>query len=477
MAIDYKKIFKNMGWLAIAEAVSSFLKVFLLIYVARVLGPTNFGQFSFALAFGGFFSVIYDFGLSLLVIKEFSHEEQKNEQVASFFISKILASILAFVFIIIGSIFITAQEQTRIIIAILGLYLIFSNFSDFIYAFFRARQKMKYEAIFKVVQTLTITALAFFVLNIAPSPLNLSYIYLASSFLIFLSVFIFYNFYFKPNIVVNYSLVKNIFYNSIPLGASIIFISIYNSMDSVVMGYLGQIEQTGWYNAAYKIIAAAILPGTIIAQSFYPALSNACKQSMDNFKKILYLQLSITTMLALPLMAGGMMLAPYIIDFFYDPMFAPATNAFKILLLMAGLIYVFNPFTYALIALGKQKSVFVSTLWGGIANLILNILLIPKYSLNGAAVATVISYIIASFMLYKNLRSEVVIVSNWRQFGAFLARIIASLFAMTGGILWAEKFVGNVLILAIIGVIIYFATMYLLGANRYFIKIKNNLNS
>lgn len=472
MSFEYKKIFKNIGWLAVAEAISNLLKVFLLIYVARILGPSDFGQFSFALAFGGFFSVIYDFGLSLLVVKEFSHSYEQNENISSFFASKFLASIAAIIFIIIGSFFITNQEQTRIIIAVVSLYLIFSSFSDFIYAFFRAKQKMKYESIFKIAQAILLTGMGFFVLLKMPSPLNLGYAYFVSAAIICFSALFFYNFYFKPLFVIDHRVIKRILYDSIPLGASIIFISIYNSMDSVVMGYLGQIQQTGWYNAAYKIIAATIIPGTIIAQTFYPALSSAYKQSIDNFKKILDFELSIMVSFAVPLVAGGMMLAPYIIDFFYDPQFSPATNAFKILLLMAGMIFLFNPFTYALIAMGKQKSVFKSTLWGGITNLILNIILIPQYSLNGAAVATVISYAIASFLLYKETRQEIDIISDKNNFYLLCAKIVLSAIIMIFGIFLTEKYLGNVLILATIGAIIYFGAMLALRTGKHFEKLK-----
>jgi len=73
-------IFKNTFWLAVAEGVTRLLKLALLIYVARILGATEYGKFNFALAFVGLFAIFADLGLSQITTREFSREKEKEKE-------------------------------------------------------------------------------------------------------------------------------------------------------------------------------------------------------------------------------------------------------------------------------------------------------------------------------------------------------------------------------------------------------------
>ena len=105
--------------------------------------------------------------------------------------------------------------------------------------------------------------------------------------------------------------------------------------------------------------------------------------------------------LALPLVIGGMTLTPKIIDFVYDLRYFPSILAFQILLIMAALSYICNPFAQALIVSNQQKRLFWITSSGAIINIGLNLILIPKYSLYGAAFTTVVTLFLIFFLLYK----------------------------------------------------------------------------
>jgi len=84
----------------------------------------------------------------------------------------------------------------------------------------------------------------------------------------------------------------------------------------------------------------------------------------------------------------------FIINLLYGSEFSPAILAFQILVLMAGLNFLYIPFYLALIAANLQKKIFIISLIAALVNIVLNLILIPKYSLYGAAVSTLITYII-----------------------------------------------------------------------------------
>lgn len=391
-------IFKNTFWLSIGMTVNKLLNLLLLIYVARILGATEYGKFSFALAFISLFVIFHDFGLPITIIREYAkkEEEKDREEFYSILSLKILLSIAALFVILFSSFFITADPQIRNIILILTLFSMFNGFNSIFYAVLQARQKMEYQAWLEALQYLLISGFGMFILFRFPSVENLSYGYLIASLISLISVLVFFNKKIFHLRIFWRSLVwRKFLIMSWPLALTGLFGAAYSYIDSIMMGYWGMITETGWYNAAYRIIFVTYIPMGLISTSFYPALSNFFKTSVEKLQKIWDYQMELMILLSLPLMAGGIVLAPRIIYFFYSSDFAPSILAFQILIVSTGLIFLYRPFFDVTIASSQQKKTFWVTILGAVINILLNFILIPRYKLYGAAFATVV----ASFVI------------------------------------------------------------------------------
>ncbi len=413
MKIDFKKLFldnlgtkqtilKNTFWLAAGEGITRFLKLILIIYVARILGATEYGKFTFALAFVTLFVIFSDLGLSQITTREFAREKEREKEFPAILLLKILLSLGILLFILISSFFVAPDPVIQKAIWILAIYVLISNFSEIIYAFLRARQKMEYESWAKILQAFVIAAVGFFVLFNFPSVENLSYSYLFASLVALIFILLFFHFkVFHLGFSWNSLIWKRFLGMAWPLGLGTIFAIIYLHIDSVMMGFFGQITQTGWYNAAYRIITATLIPMYLISQSFYPVLSSSFKESKEKLQRVWNYQMETMILLAVPLMVGGIALAPRIIDFVYNPSFAPSVLAFQILIVMAGITFFYNPFGQALIVSNQQKKFFWITMSGAAINVILNFILIPKFSLYGAAFTTVVTVLFILFLFIK----------------------------------------------------------------------------
>lgn len=393
-------IFKNTFWIGLGEVVSKFLKLALIIYVARVLGATEYGKFTFAMAFVSLFVVFSNLGLPQIVTREFSREKEKEKEFFSIFSLKILLGLGTLILILVGSFLITSDPNIRKVIWILAIFSSIGNFSEIIYAFFQARQRMEYESWSRILEALIVTGVGFFVILKFPSVINLSYSYLFSVLIGLIFVLALFHFkIFHLKIFWRRTIWKKFLRMSWPLALASLFGMVCVYIDSAMMGYQDQITETGWYNAAYKIIIPTTVLMGIIATSFYPVLSKFFKESKEKVQRIWNYYTESMIMLALPLMAGGFILAPKIIEFTYGQSFTPSILAFQILLIMAGTVYFSRPLMLALIASGQQKKFFWITFSGALVNIILNLILIPKFSLYGAAVSTVITYLLIFFLL------------------------------------------------------------------------------
>ena len=456
-------IAKNTFWLAVAEGITRFLKFFLIIYIARILGATEYGKFTFALAFVSLFVVFSDFGISTITTREISREREKEKEFPVILSLKFILSILTLFLIYISSFFITFDIETRKIIWVLGIYIIISSFSGIIYSFFRARQKMEYEAWAKIIQAFIVTGIGFFVLFNFPSIKNLSFAYLfAVLTTLFFLLFFFHFKVYSLKIEFNKIIWKRILTMSWPLALAGIFGVIYSQIDSVMMGYWGQITQNGWYNAAYKITGITLIPVVLIYTSFYPVFSKAFKESRKNLQKIWDYYVQLMIFLAVPLVIGGTVLASKIIDFIYDPSYIPSILAFQILIVTSGFLILSNPFNQFLIISDNQKKFFWITLIGAIINIILNFFLIPKYSLYGAAFTTLITSLLIFFLLFEIIsRIALIKILSYKLFLTFISSLISCV-PMFFIITLPKVYNFNVLISIFVGTLVYSTTFFLI---------------
>jgi len=161
-------------------------------------------------------------------------------------------------------------------------------------------------------------------------------------------------------------------------------------------------------------------------------------------------------LISLPLVVGGIFLAPKIIYSFYPLDFAPSVLAFQILILTAGIIFLYRPFYDAMIVLNQQAKTFWITIAGAVTNVTLNLILIPKYSLYGAATATVITNLLILLIIIFYARKFTFIrLPGLKIFFTFSASAIASSF-MYFVIKQPLIYNINIFLLVLVSILIYF---------------------
>jgi O-antigen/teichoic acid export membrane protein len=420
-------IFKNTFWLGVGLGAERFLRLILLVYAAGILGATEYGKFTFALAFISLLVIFFNFGLPPIIIREFAREKEKQKEFYSIISLKILLSIVGLLIVFFGSFFITSDPAIQRIILILAIFSTAESFISIFGAFFHAHQRMEYQAWTEILKASLMTGIGLFLLLKFPSVNTLSYSYLVASFLALIFALLLFHFKFLPlNISWQKSVWKKFLIMSWPVALVGVFSALYVNIDSVMMGYWGQITETGWYNAAYRIIFITIIPGALISRSFSPVLSKFFKESKENLSRAWSRQMELMILAAIPLIIGGVVLAPRIILSFYSLSFFPSILAFQILIIAAGIIFLYRPFMDIMIVSNQQKKVFWISLFGAAVNIILNFILIPKYSLYGAAAATLVTYffvllvylkytanlILADFLLTKFLFTGLIAVAG-----------------------------------------------------------------
>ena len=213
----------------------------------------------------------------------------------------------------------------------------------------------------------------------------------------------------------------------------------------------------GWYSAAYKLVTVALAMPVTYFLGLFPVLSRAHAESRDGFRGIVVRSLRLTSIFGVPLGVGGTFLAAPLIDLLFGPDYANSVPVLQVLSWSVVLVILRGTYRQALNAAGRPGL----DLWCASAstalNITLNLLWLPYYGIIGAAAATVVAEVLWLTMVSYAFHRYVARVNLL----PFLMRPVAAGFAM-GTCLWVAEPVLWVA-RALIGVVVYFAVLLLLG--------------
>ncbi|OGZ64152.1 MAG: hypothetical protein A3A98_04195 [Candidatus Staskawiczbacteria bacterium RIFCSPLOWO2_01_FULL_40_39] len=454
-------VIKNAFWLVGTQVAISLLNIVLLVLAARVLGATEYGKFAYAMAFVSIIAVMIDLGVSSIMTRELAKESEREKEFSSFFSLKIILSACFFLLTFSISFFITDDIFIRKIIWILSGFVFTESFFQIIYAFFRSRQKMEYEAIFHVGQVLAIIFCGVIAIIAAPSAESLSWGYFIGSSAVLFILLCCVHFWVVP---LRWSFAKQswmvILAMSWPLTFDFVASWMYLSVDTFMIGLFSQPHQVGLFSVATKIIAVIITIAGLVSRSFYPALSKFLKESKEKFQSIWDYNMKIAIALTLPLIVGGVMFASRIINAFYGPDYIASVPVFQVLIFLAGITLLSYPYNMVLAVCGYQKHNFVIIIIGFVTNIILNLLLFSSLGIYGVALATVItSMMVLLLTVALTYRLGIVVPLDWPLLKIFLAAAISCIVVFTI-LAQAPLYYLSIVFLVPLGIVLYGICMF-----------------
>lgn len=398
----FMKYFKNTSWLFGEKILRMIVGLFVGIWVARYLGPERFGLFSYAQSFVGLFTVIATLGLDSIVIRELIHDKyHKDALLGTVFWLKLFGAILVLLTLAAAVNFTSNDTYTNSLVFIIASATVFQCFNviDFYY---QAKVMGKY-IVYANVISLLVSSIVKIVLILYKAPLiafawaiTFDSIVLAMGYLFFYlknhSLFTI------QHLTFNKKMALSLLKDSWPLILSGMVIAIYMRIDQIMIKDMLGNEAVGQYAAAVRISEAWYFIPMVIASSVFPAIINAKKISEELYyarlQKLYDLMVWLSIAVALPMT----FLSDFIIHLLYGEAYSEAVNVL-IIHIWTGV------FVFLGVASGKwftaenlQMLAFWRTFYGMLFNVIFNFFMIPKYGIQGAAIATLFSYFIAGLL-------------------------------------------------------------------------------
>ncbi len=401
-------IARNTAWLLVAEFISRIGVFFVVVALANHLGDDAYGELVYGFAIANLLVVIADFGLSTYIVKNLARDLSKTKETITSLlgIKLLLITITIILLMIVGTVL---SNIDFYVLLVGGSATIIMNARTFVEAFFRAHQKMHFEAITKIIGGvllgIVLGALLFAgadLNRIADGYLLAAIITLVISFgVLYLAISPF-------SIGFKWREYVTTLKEAWPFATTLAVNYLFNYMDSAMLGLFNQKTAVAWYTAAYKPIFFLTAIAGMIITAFFPVISQQyAKGNLQLLKNTVQKLLKINTVIAIPMAVGGTFIAHKLIAILYHPEYAPAALAFQILIWSTAVIYCWAVFGNSLQACDKQKIYMRGFLWGALINTVLNISLIPTFSLYGAAIATLITQLFLLAFMYHHFRKVI----------------------------------------------------------------------
>lgn len=402
----------NVIWNGILSLSQILFPLITFPYITRILGVEVNGANSFSLSVVNYFSLFASLGMSTYGVKACAQAKEDRKELSKTVhelllintISAVIILVVLYCCIVVIPAFhnyamLMTIYSANIVLNIIGMNWMFQGIEKFKYITTRS-------IIFKIISIL-------FMLLFVKSPKDGALYAAISVFasyggniinLVYSKKFIDYYFIGKYKIKRH---IKPLLY----LFSTALAVNIYSHMDSVMIGLFHGDYDTGIYYVAVKVKTILITLVSSFSVVMMSRLSNISLSGEKDVMGLLHKSYSIIALIAMPVVMFFIICAPESVLFLSGEAYIESVTPMRILMpsiLISALSQIIgNQYS---VSIGKEKNLMIAVIFGAITNLIVNLILIPKMSYNGAAIGTAVAestQCIIQIFLAKNMVMQV----------------------------------------------------------------------
>jgi len=397
----FKRYFTNTGWLFFGQLFSLLVSFFVGAWLARYLGPENYGVLNYSIAFAGLFGFLAYLSADNITSRELIKQpEQRDSLLGTAVVLKTIGGLGAFILALVAVFIFEGDTLIRLLVILYALSFLIQA-PGIVGVFFQSQVKAK------PVVLVQLLALAI------SSVLKISIIILHGSVVLVVVVYALDVLWNSIFLLLAYRasglnarqwkfsrpLAKRIMHDSLFVMLASVSWFIYIKIDQIIVGNLLGQRAVGLYAAAVKIAEIwYFIPGVICA-SLFPAIVSAKEQGERIYRHRLKFFYLLLLVLAFVIALGVSLLSKLAITVVYGSAYLAAVPILQIYTWSSIGMFLSVGVSQYLTAENMMRTSFLISLIGMAANIILNFILIPRLGLTGAALASLISYLIAPLLI------------------------------------------------------------------------------
>lgn len=380
---------KNAIWLTISQIGARLIRAAFMVYLARLVGAEGYGIISYALSLAALVSAVTDLGISGVITREGSKD--RHSQLRYLATGAAAKGGLVITAAIVLGLWGVAGAPQALLLPLVILIVGFDGIRDLITALFRAQERMELEAYVQLATNLSIAVLGLAAALLVGSPAWILGAYAAGCALGAVAAL----WPMRKNIGsirrrYDRTLVRELVRSSWTFGIVGLVGSIMLNADAIMLAWFRDPIEVGYYAAAQRIVQLLYVIPLPIASALFPVVARLAADRA-RFKEVV----EGTTRFLLVLGAGGavslLAASGALIRLLYGDAYEPATNNLAIMSLTLVPSFVVASLGNALFALRRERALVGYAVVAVLANILANLLLIPRFGGPGSALATLIA--------------------------------------------------------------------------------------
>jgi O-antigen/teichoic acid export membrane protein len=356
--------------------------------LARRLGPEGFGILGFAAALSGYLSVAITNGIQEIGVREVARAPHRaRELYASVTLVQLLTAACAFTALAAVAMMLPHAPPAPLVVLLSGLSF-FSLALDPSWALKGLERPVTAVAVVVVAQMLYAVAVVGLVggrAQLAAVPV-LQFAAEAIAALIFGAVLL------GPKLPkLHLSDGWHVLRSTGYLGAAKVLRTVVITSDVVLLGFMTTEHDVGLYTAAYRVTFLLMSISTAVSTAYLPSYARLAGGIPADMKDMMTSSLRTTSIVAAPLVAGVVVTARPLLTLLFGAPYGAAADALRLLALSIGLVFLYSPASNVLMATGRTGLIAGMRAAAAVLNIVLNVVLIPRYGIFGAAISTCVA--------------------------------------------------------------------------------------
>ena len=398
MSEPRSRVLANTGYRALADVGGKVGSIVLFIVMGRKLGDSAFGVFTFGYALVALLTSLSDFGQDKVLTREVSRRPEELDRY--FFNTLVLKVALAVPVLIVATGVLAAlgrDRETIAVVALLGAAVLVDLLTSTLYATFQAFERLEFVPVALITERFFTAAVGIVLLLGGAGVVAVSAVFLGGALLAFaIAARLLVRHVVRPRIVLNPSLAGPLMRAAAPIGLAGIASVILFRIDTVMLAAYEPDSVVGNYGAAYRLLESTLFLSWAVGAAVYPVYS---RRRGAEVAGVYGRSLKLAVALVLPLAVGAALLGDQVVRALYGDDFETAGNALQ--LLSPAIVFFVISYLAGYLLVSQDRPGVLTAVYAVVAveNVLANLVLIPVWSLYGAAAGTSISEALAAIAL------------------------------------------------------------------------------
>lgn len=390
----------NASWIIGCKIVQALLGVIISMLTARYLGPSSFGVINYAAAIVAFIAPITKLGLSYVIVQEIVYSpDSEGKILGSSLVMSLASSVLCIIGVISFSLITSAGETETIVVCALYSMLLVAHALELLQYWFQAKLISKYTSVVSVVVYLVISLYKIILLITNQSVYWFAVSSAIDHLLIGFILLIIYRRKSEQKLVFSFEWAKKLINKSKFFIVAGMMVTIYVQTDKIMLKFMVGDAATGIYSAASACATMSSFVFAAIIDSMRPTIVEHKRENSPLYETNMCRLYSIIIYMALAQSIVMTLFAKPIIWILYGVEYFPAISVLAIIVWQATFSYMGAVRNVWILAEEKQNYLWIINLSGALVNVVLNLILIPIFGVEGAAIASVATQMFTNFII------------------------------------------------------------------------------